>query len=1332
MRKYPSTKSRDALSEQIVRVPLGGSLDQETDPLLVQPGQVATAENIVYDKTGRVSKDPGIQNLPYKFQFASDLGWSFVSVNLISEFKDSLLVAGRVVDQRGYNDPETHTRLCQYEELHQAFDPSRLGSNSSRDNTWSPVGQDNISYSQSNSNIAWPGMAITASYCWYSCVGPLTNRVRLVVIEKATETRFQTDLTLTGAVKTRLLEVGSNVILLCATATKLWGMYFSKTDPTTASAWIDLGLVSVGGWGTPASPQEGWECCAYNNQLIISRIDNATSQARFDLYSSELKVWVDCTGTQSTNKIGKTSHGLSEGDEISFRSITGGSGINTGTSYYVVNPGTNDFKITPSSSWEACIGIASTDRINKSTYSVLNDGDIVFFRSLVGGSGVSAGTAYYVINRRDLWWVNCTGTASSDLINKTSHGLIAGDEVVFRNLIGGAGIAELSKYYVVNALTDTFQISLTPGGAPVDFTTNMTSGQYAKGSYIYGDFQISLTLGGSAVNFTTDISSGEYVKILDFTTDMTAGQYSRGAALVAVPIRTLIIAETVVDAFVAVFPIEFSPYDLGACWRNGNNIRFAKLVNDLTAVRTSYPVTLYTVGATDIVHTITGSTDLQDYYANGGGNTQDYSVRIIVSREMTVVTPSALTAQVKVIDQAVINVPRTIYLPTSIYHYIILSNASTINGRMYLIIGNEHSGASLVTTGRNKTQLIPVAWFAPEEVAAQKKNLSQIYYDSSADKLYATYNRNDYQNDFFATGKIFTMSAHCRGLQLDNGYVAGGGFIATFDGCPVDCGYWHPPEIKEITSPTGGALSGGTYSYRATYEWIDGNGEIHISQPSSPVDLTATMNDKGYLWVRPISLGSEYRNNNVKIVIYRNTQTTPTIYFRVAEAYNSVYSSGVTISDTMSDITAESQPQLYTTGGVFSNTTPPPARILFRHQGRIWAINDDDKKEIWPSKPKIAGVAPEFCPEMTIRMPEDILGFGSQGDNLLAFGRKRIYSILGDGPNSIGVGSWPEPRPISFDTGTNNEKSVKQTDYGTVFQNDRGIFVIGSQSNIQLISDAVTTELGTKQIVAVVSELGRQAVKIFLEGVDSKVLIYDFKHQRWSIASLGAGVSVGTAGNYGLNTVHFSTVDRKLRKTGTLYKLVQEKMTMKVVSPWINLQGLATFKRLWWIDIIGEWKAQHNLVVKISQDYVSTYDQTVTFDCSSSVSPYLLRIKPARQKCMAIKVEVYDDEVWLACTGTQSTNKINRDAHGLTAGETVSFRLLVGGTGLTEVTTYYVVNPTTNDFQVSLSSGGTAVNFTTDMTSGEFYKRGNSCTLTGLELHLATKNFAARTYGKDG
>lgn len=63
-------------------------------------------------------------------------------------------------------------------------------------------------------------------------------------------------------------------------------------------------------------------------------------------------------------------------------------------------------------------------------------------------------------------------------------------------------------------------------------------------------------------------------------------------------------------------------------------------------------------------------------------------------------------------------------------------------------------------------------------------------------------------------------------------------------------------------------------------------------------------------------------------------------------------------------------------------------------------------------------------------------------------------------------------------------------------------------------------------------------------------------------------------------------------------------------------------------------------------------------------------------------------------------------AHGLAAGDQVVFSALTGGAGLTTNTIYYVIaaNLAATTFQVSLTSGGSAVNFTTDITAGTALK----------------------------
>lgn len=78
-----------------------------------------------------------------------------------------------------------------------------------------------------------------------------------------------------------------------------------------------------------------------------------------------------------------------------------------------------------------------------------------------------------------------------------------------------------------------------------------------------------------------------------------------------------------------------------------------------------------------------------------------------------------------------------------------------------------------------------------------------------------------------------------------------------------------------------------------------------------------------------------------------------------------------------------------------------------------------------------------------------------------------------------------------------------------------------------------------------------------------------------------------------------------------------------------------------------------------------------------------------------------------AVTFTNATERVNRANHGLSNGTSLQF--FTGGTlptGLRGDQFYFVVNATTNDFQVANTVGGAAQAFTTDGTGNQFYSLG--------------------------
>jgi len=81
-------------------------------------------------------------------------------------------------------------------------------------------------------------------------------------------------------------------------------------------------------------------------------------------------------------------------------------------------------------------------------------------------------------------------------------------------------------------------------------------------------------------------------------------------------------------------------------------------------------------------------------------------------------------------------------------------------------------------------------------------------------------------------------------------------------------------------------------------------------------------------------------------------------------------------------------------------------------------------------------------------------------------------------------------------------------------------------------------------------------------------------------------------------------------------------------------------------------------------------------------------------------VGLFDESAAItAVTGVASTDIFTKVGHGLANGDLVVLRSLTGGAGLVTEFAYYVVGVSGDTFQLSQVSGGSAVNFTTDVSS---------------------------------
>ena len=78
--------------------------------------------------------------------------------------------------------------------------------------------------------------------------------------------------------------------------------------------------------------------------------------------------------------------------------------------------------------------------------------------------------------------------------------------------------------------------------------------------------------------------------------------------------------------------------------------------------------------------------------------------------------------------------------------------------------------------------------------------------------------------------------------------------------------------------------------------------------------------------------------------------------------------------------------------------------------------------------------------------------------------------------------------------------------------------------------------------------------------------------------------------------------------------------------------------------------------------------------------------------------------LWSPKTGTASAtgDTVTSTAHGYTNGQKIVFQSGYTPAGLAANTTYFVVNATTDTFQVAATSGGTAIDITADLSGVQF------------------------------
>lgn len=117
-----------------------------------------------------------------------------------------------------------------------------------------------------------------------------------------------------------------------------------------------------------------------------------------------------------------------------------------------------------------------------------------------------------------------TGTNSTDLLNKSSHGLSNGDKVIVTEKTGGSNVVagnagnadELARlYYVVGVSGSDFQLALTSGGSAIDLGSDISSCKVTKLTEVSGGSygRVSIAWNAAADGSIDDSTNGATINM---------------------------------------------------------------------------------------------------------------------------------------------------------------------------------------------------------------------------------------------------------------------------------------------------------------------------------------------------------------------------------------------------------------------------------------------------------------------------------------------------------------------------------------------------------------------------------------------------------------------------------------------------------------------------------------------------------------------------------------------------------------------------------------------------------------------------------------------------
>lgn len=283
-------------------------------------------------------------------------------------------------------------------------------------------------------------------------------------------------------------------------------------------------------------------------------------------------------------------------------------------------------------------------------------------------------------------------------------------------------------------------------------------------------------------------------------------------------------------------------------------------------------------------------------------------------------------------------------------------------------------------------------------------------------------------------------------------YVTGG-FLGVWDGTRcVESGFADTPSILSLTpSVSTGLLTAlATYSYSATFTWVDSKGNLHVSPPSSPISITLSGSEDTV--TAEVAYPQTIRRDPSTTLLYSaatvnlfRTLPSPENIFLRDDSFKASGSPAGTVDviSLTSDADLADNQILYTQGargaisGPLEHNAPRPCKFACVSRDRLLIAGLPNEREWQQSKKFFPGEPVQFSEGVAYRgqVNGTITAVSSQDDQEYVFTDDQVYVISGEGPDDLGNGEFNSPRAIPGNSlGCIDWRSIARTDKGVWFQ----------------------------------------------------------------------------------------------------------------------------------------------------------------------------------------------------------------------------------------------------------------------------------------------------------